>query len=575
MAPLTTIHNFLKACLHTYKWGKDERAREKFSECVAAETRLFADCGKILMAVGGILASATAEKKLCSSQMIALSPEDRVEALEAKGFKMAKQLYLAEKKYRKGLSDAGIYNEETKMLPDQLFKDPEPPKDKDQKKQTAPSEKQELLALPTSAIPVEKGEKKDDDNDDALDNGPAPSQGEEAEALAVFFKRLNVSGCFQRALLRPDAQIIEVHPLTSGPPTKRLRLSQKQPHIKQEPASEIERALMEEINRALSQCNEVVVNEVELPRAVVQIMGMSTDIRQCAEITVLADDLVPKPGQKPAEAITELAQMSEKDATDCIETYPTERHEYPMMESMCNFCANAVFLMANAKCTSHIKVLEMKTDKPYSFQARSKKAFKKGELMLFPVGKLIPKAGNLNPYEDPQSIAKAKCAVKQINPGHIPTVPFSASMSCCSTSMTSKLKKKARRVAGKGAGKGAGSQPDRTAADQQVPRLDMLMPSPASLLSYSPQHDVVSPFWAVCRHSRALSDESNMELRQVSMKVPFPTEPSDLAKFAGFSEKVNLPECAVTFVAMFNTKAIAVGEVFALPFFSKYSSLVE
>ena len=213
----------------------------------------------------------------------------------------------------------------------------------------------------------------------------------------------------------------------------------------------------------------------------------------------------------------------------------------------------------------------MKTDKPYSFQARSKKAFKKGELMLFPVGKLIPKGGNLNPYEDPQSIAKAKYSLKQINPGHIPTVPFSASMSQTSSPSSSKLKKKVRR----GAGKGAGSQPDRTAADQQAPRLDMLMPSPASLLSYSPQHDVVPPFWAVCRHSRALSDESNMELRQVTMKVPFPTEPSDLAKFAGFSEKVNLPECAVTFVAMFNTKAIAVGDVLALPFFSRFSSLVE
>ena len=135
MAPLTTIHNFLKVCLQTYKWNRDERAREKFSDCVAAETRLFADCGKILMALGGILAAASSEKKIHSSQVIALSPEDRVEALEVKGFKMAKQLYLAEKKYRKGLSDAGIYNEETKRLPDQLFKDPEPPKDKDPKSQ--------------------------------------------------------------------------------------------------------------------------------------------------------------------------------------------------------------------------------------------------------------------------------------------------------------------------------------------------------------------------------------------------------------------------------------------------------
>ena len=33
--------------------------------------------------------------------------------------------------------------------------------------------------------------------------------------------------------------------------------------------------------------------------------------------------------------------MPEKDAADTIETYPVERHEYPMMESMCNFCANA------------------------------------------------------------------------------------------------------------------------------------------------------------------------------------------------------------------------------------------
>ena len=226
--------------------------------------------------------------------------------------------------------------------------------------------------------------------------------------------------------------------------------------------------------------------------------------------------------------------------------------------------------MANAKCTSHIKILEMKTEKPYSFQARSKKAFKKGELMLFSCGRLIPKVGNLHLFEDSQAIAKTKYAAKQINNAHISTVPFTVSMSA-SQGTKQKLKKKARR----GAGKGAGSQPDRTAADQQVPRLDMLMPSPASLLSYSPQHDVVSPFWAVCRHSRALSDESNMELRQVTMKVPFPTEPSDLAKFAGFSEKANLPEFAVTFVAMVNTKAIAKEEILTLPFFSKNSSLVE
>ena len=155
----------------------------------------------------------------------------------------------------------------------------------------------------------------------------------------------------------------------------------------------------------------------------------------------------------------------------------------------------------------------------------------------------------------------------------ISTAPFTVTMSTsCKTKANTKRKAKG------GAGKGEGSQPEKEeGADQEAPgpRLDMLMLSPASLLSYSPQHDVVPPFWAVCRHSRALSDESNMELRQVTMKVPFPTEPSDLAKFAGFSEKVNLPECAVTFVAMFNTKAIAVGDVLALPFFSKYSSLVE
>ena len=63
VAPLTTMHNFLKVLLHTYKWVNDERAREKFSDCVAAETRLFSDCGKILMALGGLLAAATAEKE--------------------------------------------------------------------------------------------------------------------------------------------------------------------------------------------------------------------------------------------------------------------------------------------------------------------------------------------------------------------------------------------------------------------------------------------------------------------------------------------------------------------------------
>ena len=161
-------------------------------------------------------------------------------------------------------------------MPNVLVPDPEAEKDKDQKKQNAPSEKQELLALPASAIPVEKGERKDDDNDDALDNGPAPSHGEEAEALAVFFKRLNISGCFQRALLRPDAQIIEVHPLTSGPPTKRLRATYKQAPgvpVKREPLSEIEKALMEEVNQALSQCNEVVIQEVDLPTVVVKVLG--------------------------------------------------------------------------------------------------------------------------------------------------------------------------------------------------------------------------------------------------------------------------------------------------------------
>ena len=132
---MTTIHNFLKACLHTYKWGKDEHSREKISECVAAETRLFADCGKILQVVGGILSAATAEKRARLSESTSiLSPEERSEALEARGFKMEKQIFLAEKKYRKSLSDVGIYHEELKPLPDILFPDPEPEKDKDQKR---------------------------------------------------------------------------------------------------------------------------------------------------------------------------------------------------------------------------------------------------------------------------------------------------------------------------------------------------------------------------------------------------------------------------------------------------------
>ena len=85
VAPLTTIHNFLKARLQTYKWAKGGNAREKFFECVAAQTRLFADCGKILEALGGILATATAEKKLNPlHQSTALLPQDRSEALEAR-----------------------------------------------------------------------------------------------------------------------------------------------------------------------------------------------------------------------------------------------------------------------------------------------------------------------------------------------------------------------------------------------------------------------------------------------------------------------------------------------------------
>ena len=577
VAPLTTIHNFLKVCLQTYKWNKDERAREKFSECVVAETRLFSDCGKILMVLGGILAAASTEKKIHSSQAIVLSPEDRRDALESKGFKMEKQLYLAEKKYRKGLRDAGIYNEETKALPTPLVPDPEPAKDKDQKKQREPAEKLELLALPASALPVSKGDKKDDGDGDV----PAPSQADEAAALSEFFKRLNISGCFQHALLRPDAKIIEVHPLTtSGRPAKRLRIWSKagpSVPVKQEQSftAELEHALTAEINQALSQCNEVAVQEVLLPHVLVQILGMSSDPKLCAEITVDADDLLPKPGTKKEEAITELAQMKETDAVETIETYPTERHEFSMMESLCQFGTNAIFLMANAKCTSQIKILEMNTDKPYSFQARTKKAFKKNELMLFPFGKLIPKAAHVNVFEDSQAIAKAKYSSKQINPRHIFTVPVTAAMSMKPTSGISKLKKKARR----GAGKGAGSQPDQTAsaeqAPEQAPRLDMVMPSPASMLSYSPQHDVVSPFWAVCRQTRAASELSNMELRTVTMKIPFPAEPSELAKFPGFSEKVYLPEFTVTIVAMSNTKALDEGEVLTLPFFSKYSSLVE
>ena len=94
-----------------------------------------------------------------------------------------------------------------------------------------------------------------------------------------------------------------------------------------------------------------------------------------------------------------------------------------------------------------VTILVMTDKKPYTFQVRSKKAFNPGELMLFPCGKLIPKAGNLNPYEDSQAIAKTKYAAKQINNAHISTVPFTVTMSA-SQGTKQKLKKKARREAG-------------------------------------------------------------------------------------------------------------------------------
>ena len=87
--------------------------------------------------------------------------------------------------------------------------------------------------------------------------------------------------------------------------------------------------------------------------------------------------------------------------------------------------------------------------------------------MLFPCGRLIPKAGNLNPFEDSQAIAKTKYAAKQINNAHISTVPFTVTMSA-SQGTKQKLKKKARRGAGKGAGKGAGSQPEKEGSGRRA-----------------------------------------------------------------------------------------------------------
>ena len=56
-------HNFVQKVLGHYPVGKGPRVEEAFSKCVDARTRLFSDCGRNLLGIGGAIYDAQTKKR--------------------------------------------------------------------------------------------------------------------------------------------------------------------------------------------------------------------------------------------------------------------------------------------------------------------------------------------------------------------------------------------------------------------------------------------------------------------------------------------------------------------------------
>ena len=129
------VQNALSEFLGTYPWTKAENAASKRSLCLTAETRLFSECGKILLTLGGLLNNKLASKKgamgVGQNTVVALTPAELSEAAFYGNFNIEQELHKVEKNYRKRLLEAGIFDEENRPLPKNfVFSDQEPDKDK-------------------------------------------------------------------------------------------------------------------------------------------------------------------------------------------------------------------------------------------------------------------------------------------------------------------------------------------------------------------------------------------------------------------------------------------------------------
>ena len=188
----------------------------------------------------------------------------------------------------------------------------------------------------------------------------------------------------------------------------------------------------------------------------------------------------------------------------------------------------------------------------------AKMACNKGDLLLVPCGELVPR---------PTSAKKNQLGENNVHEAHLPTVPFIVSLPPAKAQAKAKAKSK-------GAGEGKGSQPQSAEGDEEkpCPRMEMLMLSPAISKSFLPDKHPISPYWAVCRLSRASHEASNMDIFQEPVNLEFPKAAAGSP--AGLTSGAALPKLCVSMIVLRNTKKIAIGDGLTLPFHSEKSKLV-
>ena len=168
----------------------------------------------------------------------------------------------------------------------------------------------------------------------------------------------------------------------------------------------------------------------------------------------------------------------------------------------------------------------------------------------------------------PISPKKNQLGENNAHEAHLPTVPFIVSLPPAKAQAKAKAKSKS-----KGAVEGKGSQPQSAEGDEEkpCPKMEMLMLSPAISKSFLPDKHPISPYWAVCRLSRASHEASNMDIFQEPVNLEFPKA---AAGSAGLTSGAALPKLCVSMIVLRNTKKIAIGDVLTLPLHSEKSKLV-